>query len=835
MPANSHNLLAFTYDGVRYSTGVNNALLSAPPSPNPAVTFVPQVFNAITVSALPGTLTTNTKLGLGALYDGVNNGASNPAPSAALSYYLIDGVQGLNIGTGIANLPIGTLRFDVSNIQLSSIGDGVPDILVTQYANPSSSTDRYSFRNAANQIVGTEVSVNLSSLNVLGNWTADFYETTPTRTLQSGFTQTNRPLRLWAADISQFGVTPANYASITTFQITLGGESDQAFVAYNVSTFALIPDELPGGVGKQPSLWLKANNGPSTTINNAAISDWADKSGKNNNASQSTSGLRPTYRSSGSNFNPTANFGAHYLSTFQNITVGDGQPYVSFVVAKQNTATAKTLLGSTGSSTSVRQSLSAASVPSVLHGATNVFPTSAPTYGTNNTRIWTTSYRGAAGNRLLLDMSQSQSNTVSANFVNRPSQIGSHQSAAATGNADISEVITYPTTLTDNEIQRVNTYLAVKYGITLANNYLSCNSVQLYPSDGAGATELFDNRIFGIGRENCQLLNQKQAKSIAAGALFTIGAGDSIASDNNANPSILNDAAYLLLGDNNLSLSWGTGTTGGTINSRMARNWKVVATGTPGSIKIRIPSFSSSEATKLDSIPPLGVPFLLIKTANDDFSTGFTTVPLTLVGTNYETNYTFPSGTQFISFGYTIVNPLPVELVSFDAIADHTKREVDLVWTTASEINNAYFTIEKSVDGMDWRLVGHVDGAGNSNELKNYKLLDPAPSEGLSYYRLKQTDYDGTETLEGIRSVNFAPNVVFKVYPNPSTDLLYIEGENIQSVEVYSVSAQLLKIEQQQAAASWTLQTETWANGIYYLKIRYNDNQFKTEKVVIER
>jgi len=81
-------------------------------------------------------VTSNTKLALGQLYDGVDNGASNPAPVNSLALYLTDGPNGLNLGTGIANLPKGDLTFRVTNINPAAIGDGIPDILVTQIADP---------------------------------------------------------------------------------------------------------------------------------------------------------------------------------------------------------------------------------------------------------------------------------------------------------------------------------------------------------------------------------------------------------------------------------------------------------------------------------------------------------------------------------------------------------------------------------------------------------------------------------------------------------------------------------------------------------------------------
>lgn len=230
-PDNNHNLLSFSYNGTRYSTGVNDAALTARGD-----AFTPAVFRALPMSNFTGTITSNTKIGMGALADGVANGTGGTPPSRSLGQYLNDGVNGLNLGTGVANLPAGNLFLSVNNLQTGLIGDGVPDILVTQIADPSSLNDRYEFTDINGNRVGNSLSVVLSNITPVGNWMADFFEATGSQVLGSGFTQTQRPLRLWAADLSAFGINASNINSIAYFKITLSGDSDVAFVAYNTTT-----------------------------------------------------------------------------------------------------------------------------------------------------------------------------------------------------------------------------------------------------------------------------------------------------------------------------------------------------------------------------------------------------------------------------------------------------------------------------------------------------------------------------------------------------------------------------------------------------------------------
>lgn len=234
-PNNSHNLLAFTYNGTQYSTGVNdNALISH------GQTFTQGDFWSLPLAGYSGSINSNTKVGLGEMYDGVHNGKGSASYANTIATYLNDGIKGLDLGTCVANLPAGNISFLVSNIRAANIGDGIPDIIVTQVADPSGSADQYAFVNSSGAVIGQTKAVSFTSIAAVGNWTADFYEaSTNPMTLSSGFTNTDRPLRLWAADLSDFGITQANYSTIANFKISLSGNSDVAFVAYNNKTLSI--------------------------------------------------------------------------------------------------------------------------------------------------------------------------------------------------------------------------------------------------------------------------------------------------------------------------------------------------------------------------------------------------------------------------------------------------------------------------------------------------------------------------------------------------------------------------------------------------------------------
>lgn len=115
---------------------------------------------------------------------------------------------------------------------------------------------------------------------------------------------------------------------------------------------------------------------------------------------------------------------------------------------------------------------------------------------------------------------------------------------------------------------------------------------------------------------------------------------------------------------------------------------------------------------------------------------------------------------------------LPIELISFNA--NLNGEVVEILWATASETNNEFYTLERSDDGVNWDIIGEVDGAGNSSERLDYNFTDFDPTPGLSYYRLKQTDYDGKLEYFAPVVVLYEPDNLFKVFPNPTVDVIQL-------------------------------------------------------------
>lgn len=181
---------------------------------------------------------------------------------------------------------------------------------------------------------------------------------------------------------------------------------------------------------------------------------------------------------------------------------------------------------------------------------------------------------------------------------------------------------------------------------------------------------------------------------------------------------------------------------------------------------------------------------------------------------------------------------LPVKLVSFTADATD-KGTVQTTWVTELEINNDYFTVERSADGVEFTEVGKVEGSGNSTVQRGYDFTDEKPLQGTSYYRLRQTDYDGTTSYSHIAVVNFSAAVTVNMYPNPATDVLNLEVANQTDevqLSIYNYSGQSVfsnKYAVENGSKNIQLPLkDILTPGIYFVSIATPYNQH-TEKLVV--
>lgn len=152
------------------------------------------------------------------------------------------------------------------------------------------------------------------------------------------------------------------------------------------------------------------------------------------------------------------------------------------------------------------------------------------------------------------------------------------------------------------------------------------------------------------------------------------------------------------------------------------------------------------------------------------------------------------------TFSYTLrcpVAPLPVGMLSFKgAYAD---KKVNLKWITLSELNNDYFVIQKSTDGVHFNDIGKVKGSGTSNTRNSYSFIDNDPVNGTNYYRLKQFDTDGKNALTSIVAVAAIVdlNKILAIYPNPVKNnaevILSSYRDNDITIYVYDIMGKIVQ------------------------------------------
>jgi hypothetical protein len=185
------------------------------------------------------------------------------------------------------------------------------------------------------------------------------------------------------------------------------------------------------------------------------------------------------------------------------------------------------------------------------------------------------------------------------------------------------------------------------------------------------------------------------------------------------------------------------------------------------------------------------------------------------------------TNTFFLGSINSTSSPLPITLILFTAIP--ANGQVKIEWVTAAELNNDYFTIQRSNNSSSWQDFKKVDGSGNTSTDEKYTAYDPDPYSGLSFYRLKQTDFDGRNSYSIIRQVNFDSAVTLIVYPNPATDHIYIVGSGNITISVHNISGQLLYIPIQLTSGHSDLNVGSLPSGIYFIHVIQNGIATTTE------
>lgn len=340
---------------------------------------------------------------------------------------------------------------------------------------------------------------------------------------------------------------------------------------------------------------------------------------------------------------------------------------------------------------------------------------------------------------------------------------------------DIAEIIYFnepnTTTITRMNVPRIqiiHNYLAAKYNITTSSSSLGAN--QFFDdafsdaSDASDAPNYFGNEMAGIGRENGE--SHVDSKGLTEMRISSVTWSGS-------------DDGYLVWGHNGIELTdtWSyssSATLPNGIEERSGRVWKFFESGADiNTVQIEMDFSASDNADEL--VADKSVFKLLVSSHPTDFAdaTVYPAAVSQATGKVVRFNSISITDGMYVALGNTVQGPflvLPIELLSFHAKLKGTF--VDLNWSTATEINNDYFVVERASEDLDWTPILTVTGAGNSNSLLTYSSKDRDPLTGLSYYRLKQVDFDGGFSYSDPVSI-FNNTIVDSedvfMYPNPSS------------------------------------------------------------------
>lgn len=395
----------------------------------------------------------------------------------------------------------------------------------------------------------------------------------------------------------------------------------------------------PGNISSNLSLWFKAGSGIITS--GSDVTNWVD---------QSSAGLdlntprgNPTLSSNAINSNNSVTFDGddniYNSGTYNTEDLLSGGAltgdYTFYIVAKHNASNpAEREIFFSNGSNQFRYGLH--SNPRVHlrennTASTNVTPSSLVANQPNIYTIKRTANNSGAGGTLYINGANDNTYSTSDGVRDGTKIVIGGESSGDANNSwegDIAEVIAFATSEDDTDRQKIETYLAIKYGITLSNDYYRT----AYDGTNAGSTTIYDvsngyaNDIAGIGREDNELLAQVESKSENTDAILTIGS-----------PSSLDDVEYLVWGNDNGTLTETTSGVPSGVNDMLTRKWSVTETGDVGTVNVAF------DVTGIAGIGTESADFALIIDNDADFSSGTTL----LTADDFSSNIVTFSGIDF--------------------------------------------------------------------------------------------------------------------------------------------------------------------------------------------
>lgn len=610
----------------------------------------------------------------------------------------------------------------------------------------------------------------------------------------------------------------------------------------------------PGRTAENLALWLDATNMGAPLPNGTAIATWEDRSFNNH----ATTGLGPVYSTSATdlmNYNPVLSFDG----VDDRVTINDGlfgaATYTDahiFLVHKLKSAPAtSTLLYE-----SLDQGFIAAHLPwddgNAHWDAGQNSPvgriSASSGLSAGDRSLWSLlSHSGTTAAQSIRKNGKTlaaDANALTLTGNNAPFSLGALQNGGLPAHVDIGEFIAYigNDKMETEDIHKVESYLALKYGLTL-NNDLGGTAGDYVNSKGqiiwdASQGAMWHHDVIGIGRDDASGLLQKQSITQDDSLILYVDALQGLNAANTG--TITHDHASILIGHNNgLLYDFDPGNSPeqpAGIVARMDREWKITNTNFSDNFSLE---FNWNETHDFEPGNSFDISRVrLLMDGDGDFSDavayGAGDVIISqgsIIISGISTNILPINSTRYISIGYASSTvTFPTELTLFDAVPFGDI--VRVKWQTASELNNDYFTVERSTDALVWESLAQVDGAGTSTTRKDYRINDPNPYRGISYYRLRQTDFDGHFTHSPVVSVLMEElsNPDLLIYPNPVYTQVTIQGsvEAMKEVRIFHISGQEVTGQTRvlnQTANTLTLDMSGLVKGLYLARTEYGSGE----------
>jgi len=655
--------------------------------------------------------------------------------------------------------------------------------------------------------------------------------------------------------------------------------------------------QTPGGVSNNHlKLWLKANS--IVAANGAVLGTWTDNSPKGYNATQaftSAPDSAPNYEDNAVNninFNPSVLFNG--TQSFMNILGSNGAADPAFVSNHKDQYSNYAVIQPDPS-----YALGTAAAPGKYFYSGMLGPDHFTAADVRNTGSindsWNNDDNLSAGNNyqsypILITLTYDSVSIIDLRTIYAyGSQISINNlgaRATTTGNINyglgcqiganphlefykgtIAELVSF--TFTDHNLtttkKEIESYLAIKYGLTLkGENYLSSAAATVWNMASGGAD--YNNNIIGIARDDNSGLMQKQSISTGGTPSFTpdiltmfIGAAKTVDNATNTGTFLAGDKSFFMAGCDTTVVCGPQGAphvlVPAGICCRLVKQWFTQVsnfTNTDLTLEFALPACASGALTVAN------MRLLVCNSANFTTAVALNTVvgagpaltSITIVGsvvdiklpaTYFTSNASFTDGLVHPYFTLGSVSntmPLPVELISFNANLQDDKT-VLTTWATASETNNALFTVEKSADGQNFETLTTLPGAGTSSIAHNYSAIDDNPFVGVSYYRLKQTDYDGYSTYSNIAPVTYNPAdevAIGNTLLSSSSSFMQISSkyQGIVTIDIYDVTGRKIYSKDQNLASGINSidVASTFTQGVYILRVTSASGNVAQKKIL---